>query len=125
MSWTLHTSGGAIATAGANVNSTISNYGTSDTELDKWSDEAESFVCNAARYDLVTNYAGITASGKVILSSICDAYVAQKIINYEPESIGLTGAALRLNLLQTQIQQGLSQIENDKIKSYLAVESGN
>ncbi len=121
MAFTLHTSGGAKATAGANTNTTI----TADaTQLDNWSDEAESMVSNAARYDVVNNYASLTSKGKIILQSICDAYVAQKIINYEPEAIGLTGAALRLNLLQTQIQQGLSQIESDKIKSYLAVESG-
>jgi len=121
MAWTLHTSGSAIATAGANANSTIIASGST---LALWSDEAEAFVCNSARYDVVSNYGSITANGKQILRSICDAYVAQKIINYEPEAIGTTGAALRLNLLQTQIQQGISQIENDKIKSYLAVESG-
>jgi hypothetical protein len=122
MSWTLHTSGGAIATAGANTNSTITASGST---LALWSNEAESYVSNAARYDVVTNYSKLATNGKAILQSICDAYVAQKIVNYEPEAIGLTGAALRLNLLQTQIQQGLSQIENDKIKSYLAVESGS
>jgi hypothetical protein len=116
MSFTLHTSGSAKATAGANVNSTI----TADaTTLGLWSDEAEALVCNASRYDVVTNYASLTANGKTILRSICDAYVAQKIINYEPEAIGTIGAALRLNLLQTQLSQGLSQIESDKIKSYL------
>jgi len=121
MSWTLHTSGSAIATAGANVNSTITASGST---LALWSDEAESFVSNAARYDVVTNYNSLTSEGKEILRSICDAYVAQKIINYEPEAIGTIGAALRLNFLQTQIQQGISQIENDKIKSYLKIDSG-
>lgn len=119
MSWTLHTSGAAIATAGANVNSTIVNYGTSKTTLDKWSDEAESLACNEARVDLVTNYSSLTASGKTILSSICDAYVAQKIINYEPSALALSEAALRLNLLQQQLQQGLNQIKEDKVKTYL------
>jgi hypothetical protein len=121
MSWTLHTSGGAIATAGANVNSIITASGST---LALWSNEAEAFVSNAARYDVVTNYGSITAYGKIILNSICDAYVAQKIINYEPEAIGTIGASLRLNFLQTQIQQGLAQIENDKIKSYLTLNSG-
>ena len=122
MSFTLHTSGSAKATAGANTNATIL---ADATQLETWSDEAEAFVCNAARYDVVTNYTSLTSKGKIILGSVCDAYVAQKIINYEPEAIGLTGAALRLNLLQTQIQQGLSQIDNDKIKSYLTIESGS
>ncbi len=120
MSWTLHTSGSAIATAGANVNSTITASGS---VLALWSDEAEAFVCNVARYDVVGNYNNLTSLGKQILRGICDAYVAQKIINYEPETIGLVGSALRLNFCQTKIQEGTSQIESDKIKSYLKIDS--
>ncbi len=116
MSWTLHTSGGAIATAGANVNSTIAASGST---LAIWSNEAESLCCNTSRADLITNYASLTSAGKEILSSICDAYVAQKIIGYQPESIGTTGASLRLNILQNQINTGLNQIEEDKVKTYL------
>jgi hypothetical protein len=122
MAFTLHTSGSAIATAGANVNSTIT---ANTTQLEAWSDEAESMVSNAARYDVVTNYGSLTTKGKFILQSLCDCYVAQKIIGYEPEAIGNSGAALRLNLLQTHLQQGLSQIENEKIKSYLNIKSGD
>lgn len=118
MAFTLHTSGSAIATAGADVNSAYSSY-AEKTVIDKWSDEAESLCCNQARVDLVTNYATLTASGKVILSSICDAYVAQKIINYEPSAIGLNEAQIRLNVLQNQINTGLSQIQEDKVKTYL------
>lgn len=120
MSFTLHTLSGALATAGANVNSTIV---ADTTTLNLWSDEAESMAANAARYDVITNYATLTTQGKIILNSICDAYVGQKIINYEPEAIGTIGAALRLNLLQTQLSQGINQIENEKIKSYLAISS--
>ena len=116
MAWTLHTSGSAKATAGANTNATIVADGTN---LDLWSDEAESLVCNTSRTDLVTNYATLTTAGKTILRSICDAYVAQKIIGYEPESIGVTGATLRLNVLQNQIEQGSNLIKEDKIKTYL------
>lgn len=126
MAYTLHTAqaAGAIATAGANVNSTIASWASSQTELEKWSDEIEAICCDAARYDLVTNYASLTASGKIILSSICDAYVAMKIIAYEPEAIGTISASLRLNVLQNQISQGLSLIGNDNIKTYLAISSG-
>lgn len=121
MSWTLHASGAAIDSAGTGVNATIVNYGLKKTTLDKWSDEAEALCCNATRYDLITHYATVKDNGKQILSSICNAYVAQNIIKYEPESIGVNGAALRLNLLQTQIAQGLAQIEGDKVKTYLNI----
>ena len=116
MSWTLHTSGGAIATAGANVNSDIVASGSI---LAIWSNEAESLCCNASRVDFITNYGSLTSAGKNILSTICDAYVAQKIINYEPAAIGTTEASLRLNVLQNQINTGLNQIEGDKVKTYL------
>lgn len=118
MAFTLHTSGGSKATAGTNVNATIIADGTT---LDIWSEEAESMCCNECDYDVVTNYATLTANGKEILSSICDAYVGQKIIGYEPEAIGTTGATLRLNLLQTQISKGLSQLKDSSIKAYLAI----
>ena len=118
MAFTLHTSGGSKATAGANVNATIILDGTS---LDLWSNEAESMCCNECDYDLVTNYATLTANGKAICSSICDAYVGQKIIGYEPGAVGNTEAALRLNLLQTQISKGLSQLKDSSIKAYLAI----
>lgn len=121
MSFTIHTSGGAIATAGTNVNSDIVDWATSQTELEAWSDQAESRICSTARYDVVTNYSDLTTKGKEILSEIADAMVAQKIINYEPEAIGLTGASLRLNLLQSIISDGLSKIDNDKIKTYLKI----
>ena len=122
MSWTLHTSGSAIATAGANVNSSIISYtGVYDDYLDQWSDEAEAICCNEARMDLVTNYASLTEKGKEILGSICDAYVAQKIIGYEPEAIGTIGAALRLNILENQMRRGLNQIKDDKVKTYLSI----
>ena len=117
MSWTLHTSAGAIATAGANVNSDIVASGST---LATWSDEAESLVCNSCRVNLISNYASLNSSGKNILSSICDAYVAQKIISYEPEAVGLSGSSLRLNVLQNQISQGLNQIKEDKVKTYLS-----
>jgi len=121
MSWTLCTSGAAIDTAGANTNTTIVNYGSSKDTLDKWSDEAESLVCNECDYDVITNYASLTSSGKEILSTICCAYIAQKIIGYEPESIGVNGAALRLNLLQTHLSKGLAQIKDSNIKAYLTI----
>ena len=117
MAWTLHTSGGCIWTAGANANSTITASGSA---LAQWSNEAEAMCCNEARVDVVTNYSSLTAQGKAILASICDAYVAQKIIGYEPEAIGTAGASLRLNVCENTMRRGLNQIKEDKIKTYLA-----
>lgn len=119
MSFTLHEISGALATAGANANATI----TANTAmLQKWSDEAESMCCAEVNYDLVSNYSSLTAHGKIILSMICDAYVGTKILNYEPGAIGATGAALRLNVLDGQMSKGLSSIKNNK--NFLGIQSG-
>lgn len=117
MSWTFCTSGAAIAKAGINVNSTIAASGAA---LATWCDDAEALINNTARVDLVTDYANLTTNGKKILGAIAASYIAQQIINYEPEAIGIGGASLRLNILENNIQQGLKQIEEDKIKTYLA-----
>lgn len=118
MAWTLCTSGSAIVKAGANANSTITASGSS---MAQFSSEAEALICNAARVDVVTAYASLTAEGKQILGSIASSYIGQQIINYEPEAIGTTGAALRLNLLETNISRGLRQISEDKIKTYMSI----
>lgn len=120
MSFTLSTSGSAIKTAGANVNATIV---LDVTQLNTWSDEAEAEISANARYDVVTNYSSVTSYGRMVLSQIHDCKVAQKIVNYEPEAIGITGATLRQNYLQTQISNGISNIDNGKIKKYLNIPS--
>lgn len=120
MAFTFTSSGAAIKTAGASVNSTIVLDGT---QLDNWSDQIEQDICAEARYDCIANYASLTASGKQILGQIEEAKIAQYIINYEPEAIGTTGAALRLNFLQNAIAQGMKKIDDGKIKKYLAIPS--
>lgn len=120
MAFTFTTSGGAIKTAGANVNATIV---ADSAQLDNWSDQIEHDICVQARYDCITNYASLTASGKEILGKIEDAQIAQYIINYEPEAIGILGASLRLNFLQNIIAQGMNKIDDGKIKKYLAIPS--
>lgn len=120
MAFTFTTSGASIKTAGANVNATI----TADVaQLENWSDQIEHEICAQSRYDCITNYTSLTASGKEILGQIEEAKIAQYIINYEPEVVGTIGATLRLNFLQNVISQGMNKIDDGKIKSYLAIPS--
>lgn len=120
MSFTFSTSGAGIKTAGANVNASIV---LDAAQLNDWSDQIEADICDQARYDCVSNYSSITSYGRMILGKIHDAQLAQYIINYQPEAIGLTGASLRLNFLQNVVAQGMNKIEDGKIKSYLAISS--
>lgn len=118
MSWTLCTSGAAINKAGAQANTTIVASGAA---LAQWSDEAESYACDVARYDIITNYGSLTTAGKYIFQDLASSLVAQKIINYEPEAIGKNGAALRLNVLENNISKAVNLIKEDKVKTYLAI----
>lgn len=120
MAFTFTTSQACINAAGANANATII---LDVTQLDDWSDKIENDICATARYDCITNYASLTTNGKQILGEIEDAKLGQKIINYEPEAIGTTGAALRINFLQNQLAQGMKKIDDGKIKKYLTIPS--
>ena len=118
MSWTLCTSGAAIAKAGVNVNSVIIASGAT---LANWSDEAEAFACSIARADVVTGFAGYSANGKQVLQDLSSSHIAQKIILYEPEAIGNNTATLRLNILNNNIANVMKQIKEDKNKTYLGI----
>ena len=120
MAFTFTTSGAAIKTAGVNVNATIV---LDADQLDDWSEKIEDDICDTARYDCITNYAGLTTNGKKVLGEIEDAMIAQLIIIYEPEAIGTIGASLRLNFLQNRLAQGMKKIDDGKIKKYLTIPS--
>jgi hypothetical protein len=123
MTWTLCTSGAAIYEAGLYANSTLVSYaGDAKTNLDFWSDEAESFLSSVARVDLVTNYANFTAEGKAIMQDACASYVAQKIVKYDMS--GYTDrreAMMILNILENNLGKAVKLLSEDKVKTYLAV----
>lgn len=118
MTWTLCTSGAAIDKAGANTNSTIIASGAA---LANWSDEAESLASAIARFDVVTNFASLEAEGKQILQEFCASHIAQKIVGYEPEAVGLASATLRINILENNINTAKTLIKEDLNKTYLKI----
>lgn len=121
MSWTLCTSGAAVAKAGVNANTTIVASGTF---LGNLSDEAESSACALARYDVVTNFASLTAKGKEVFQKYCTAYIAQGIVAYDATGyLGLLEATQILNVLENQKKEVERLITEDKNKTYLAISS--
>jgi len=116
MTWTFCTSGQAIAKAGANISTAISQSGQI---LADWNDEAESVICDIARVDLVTKYSSLTTNGKVILGDLCSSLMAQQIIRHETDNIGLNSSITRLNVLENNIRRNIGLIEDDKVKTYL------
>lgn len=120
MAQTIGTAASAVKTAGANVNSTIV---ADSAQLLIWANQAEDELCDICRYDVIANYGSLTTNGKKILDKIVEAKIAQYIILYQPEAIGLQGAALRFNMLQQFISNAVSNVEDGKIKNYLTIPS--
>lgn len=117
MAWTLSTSGGAVAKAGANVNSTIAVSGLA---LERWSDEAEATVSMEARKDLVA--AGLTIVGAKILATTCSALIAQEMIIYDPSGFGsMREAETKLDVLENEIRRNLKKLGDSKYKEYLGI----
>ena len=82
MSWTLCTSGAAIAKAGANANSDIIVYdGTNKNIMDEWSNQAEGFLNAETRYDWIASSG--TANFTAALSDVVSSKVANNIIAYD------------------------------------------
>jgi hypothetical protein len=119
MSWGLCSSLAAVRKAGANANSTITASGAA---LASWSDEAEAVACAEARYDVVTNWASLTAKGKEIFQALTTALIAQNIISYDMS--GYTSrmeAQTMLDVLENQVGRVLGEITDKNIKTYLAI----
>lgn len=79
MSFTLCTSGQAIAKAGAGVNSAIIISGQL---LEEWSDEAEGYICAATRQDWVSGSLTYKMP-KGILADAAASKMAISMINYD------------------------------------------
>lgn len=116
MAWTLCTSGSAIVKAGVNANSTIVASGS---VLSNWSDEAEAYVCDLTRFDVVTNFSSLTSNGKQILQTLCSSMIAQRILAYDPSGYFSRQAETILDVLENEIDRCSVLVKDDKIKTYL------
>jgi len=116
MTWTFCTSGSAKAKAGVNANTTMAS-----AILDEWCDEAEDVVCGVARADLITLSGSLTANGINIIKNVVANMIAQQIIDYDPDAIGRSTAALKQNVKENQIGRGLAILKEDKNKTYLGI----
>lgn len=119
MSWTLCTSGAAIAKAGEYVDSTISTSGALMTDL---SDEVESYICALVRSDVVGNFGSLTANGKQILAALAASKIGQELICYNAS--GYTSrfeAQLMLDRLENDIRKMEAIVKENQNKAYLGI----
>jgi len=117
MSWTLCTSGAAVAKAGANANATIVLSGAT---LAKWSDEAEGALCMRTRKDWVTAYGTVHTTFLGTLSDCCSDLIAMKIINYDMS--GFTSrleAQTMLDVLRDNLIKNLDVLREDSTQDVM------
>lgn len=106
MSWTFTTSGSAILSGGQYANATIIISGSA---LASWSDEAEGYIAAHTRRDWKTNYASLDADIKLALTCAANAYIGNKIINYDMS--GFTSRLEAENMLDVNFDVLTSQVQ--------------
>lgn len=120
MSWTLCLSGPTITKAGVHVNSTIVNYGTNQTFLDKLSDEAEGVVCSDCHSDFVTNYSSYSTQIQNALSDACSSLIVMDLVSYDPTGYLAREADMIMNKCDERYKKALailSKKENQRFSS--------
>lgn len=97
MSWTLCTSGAAVAKAGVNANSDIIISGTG---LAEFSDEVEGTICLKTRKDMVADFSGLSANFQGAVEDLASDLIAMKIINYDQSGFLKGEAQTMLDVLK-------------------------
>lgn len=84
MAGTITLSGAALIKAGAGVSTDISgaNWGL-DSEPEGWIEEAEGFLSNLVKFDIVGNWTSLNAVHKLIFSEYASRYAAVEAIKYD------------------------------------------
>ena len=114
MAWTLCTSSSAIVKAGANANSTIVDYSTSQTELDSFSTEAEGSIETATGKSYIADFASTPAGVQGALNDVCSSMVAMKIIAYDTRGYFSREADTLLNVNARIVDRGLKDLQDSK-----------
>lgn len=109
-SWTLTTSGAAVAKAGIHCNA-ISG---SSVTMAKWSDEAEGRIEAETRRSWVTNYSGLPTGIKGILSDVTSSLIAMDIIAYDPTGYLYREADMLMNMNDDKATRGLAILKDFK-----------
>lgn len=107
MTWTLTTSGAAIAKAGANADSTIIASGST---LLQWCKEAEGYVCENTSIDWVTYYDDASTQVQNALSDAVSSKIAMNIIAYDTTGYTNQETNFLLNLNDGIVERSLSKL---------------
>ena len=114
MTATLTLSGAVIAKAGANVSSSITGANWPITsEYEKWIEEAEAYLCDLVKYDLVTNWASLNSIYKLLFSEFCARAAAVQAIAYDMSGYTTRIEAEDMINIHLYHMQKIEQILND------------
>jgi len=94
MTWTLCSSGAAIAKAGTHANSAVVASGTI---LLEWCTEAEGFICTECHNDFIANYTILPTQIKNALKQATSSMIAMNIIAYDPTGYWTREADILMN----------------------------
>ncbi|MCK9371377.1 hypothetical protein M0R04_15795 [Candidatus Dojkabacteria bacterium] len=116
MTWTLCTSGAAIANAGSHADNTIV---ASAATLLNWCTAAEGFICMETHTDFVANYSTQNVRIKGALNAACAAMVAMDIIKYNPRNYVTREADMLMNANYERYSQAMKYLsikQNQKLE---------
>lgn len=116
-SFNMCTSGAIILKAGALVNSTIAVSGSA---LKQFADDAEGVINTVARIDYSTDFAGLSTNKKLFLAGLCSDIAGFNLVDYDTSGYQSLGAAqTKLDVLQNNINRGLSLIRDKKQTDFI------
>lgn len=111
-----------VKKAGANA----SSVSVAEAYTNVYIKEAEGLISTKARYDWVTNYAGISAIGKEILRDAVSSYAAIQVLNYN--MAGFTSrqeALMMINILWACWSETFRMLEDNNFKEFILSGTGD
>lgn len=114
MSWTLCTSGAAVAKAGVHANSVVA---TSGAIMNQLSTDVEGRIEAETRRSWVANYSGLPTGVKGVLSDIASSMIGMNIIAWDTTGYLTREADTLMNHNDDRITKGLAILKDFKSNS--------
>lgn len=113
MSWTMCTSGSAVAKAGVNCNAISGSAVT----MAKWSDEAEGTIELETGKTYISDFSSLPTGIQGAVGDVCSSKIAMKIIGYDTSGYLSREADTLLNINNDIIVRGIKDLTDfSKIK---------
>ena len=120
MAVTMTTVATAQTKAGAGINAVmLANAGS---EVDGFIEEAEAFLCNLTKYDLITNWGTLNAVYKLMFSEYAGRSAAVEIVSYDMKSyIDRVEAEDIINVHIYRMNVIIKTLEDASVQDFMAV----